>query len=77
MRIEDLHPEDVRAAIRKRFGTIKDFEAENGLPVGGVHDILRGRTSERVRQAVESVLMEQVNTASRRRSHSQNTRAAA
>lgn len=58
MQIHDLHPEDVKAEIRKRFGTVRDFERTNGLPIGGVRDILRGRTSERIERAIESVLME-------------------
>ena len=76
MKIEDLHPEDVRAAIRKQFGTIKAFEIERGLPASGVQDILRGRTSARVREAIESVLIEQANTPTHQSAHSQNVRAA-
>lgn len=77
MKIEDLHPEDIRAAIRKKFGTIKSFEREYDLPASGVQDILRGRTSARVRAAIESVLIEQTNNPPRQSTHLQNVRAAA
>ena len=77
MKIEDLHPEDIRAAIRKKFGTIKSFEREYDLPASGVQDILRGRTSARVRAAIEAILMEDANTPARQLTHLQNERAAA
>lgn len=54
--LDSMHPEDVRAAIRKRFGTIQRFLEEKKLPPTGVADILRGRTSKRVRDAIEEVL---------------------
>jgi hypothetical protein len=62
MKVHELHPEDVRAEIRKRFGTITEFEKQYALPAGGVRDILRGRTSARVVEAVESVLIAPINT---------------
>jgi hypothetical protein len=77
MKIEDLHPEDIRAAIRKKFGTIKSFEREYDLPTSGVQDILRGRTSARVRAAIEAILMEGPNTPARQLTHLQNKREAA
>lgn len=59
MLVDRMHPEDVKAAIRKRFGTISRFVAERDLPETSVSDLFRGRTSRRVREAVEEVLREQ------------------
>jgi lambda repressor-like predicted transcriptional regulator len=65
MSIHELHPEDVKAALRKKFGTVREFERAKKLPINGVADVLRGRTSERVTSAVESVLIEAQDTGSR------------
>ncbi|MBS3961461.1 MAG: helix-turn-helix domain-containing protein [Sandarakinorhabdus sp.] len=54
--IANLHPEDIKAAIRKRYGTVRKFERENDLPEKSVSDLFRGRTSERVRHAVETAV---------------------
>jgi lambda repressor-like predicted transcriptional regulator len=51
-----MHPEDVKAGIRKRFGTIAAFEQAKGLPPKSVNDILRGRPNARVTKAVEDAL---------------------
>lgn len=59
--LENRHPEDVKAAIRKRFGSLAAFERAERLSVGSVSDILRGRPSTRTTKAVERVLREQVN----------------
>ena len=48
--------EDIRCAIRKRFGTVAAFERANALPAKSVSDIFRGRKSARVQQAIDSVL---------------------
>jgi hypothetical protein len=58
MLLEQMHPEDVKAVIRKRYGTISRFVAAHDLPRTGVSDLFRGRTSQRVSDAVESVLAE-------------------
>jgi hypothetical protein len=58
MILDRMHPEDVKAALRKRYGTIARFIEEYDLPATGVSDVFRGRTSERVRQAIEDVLRE-------------------
>lgn len=52
----DLHSEDVKAAIRKRYGTVRQFEREMGLPDKSVTEIFRGRGSRRVIRAVEELL---------------------
>jgi hypothetical protein len=56
MKLDRMHPEDVKAELRKRFGTIARFVAIHDLPETGVSDLLRGRTSQRVQDAVESAL---------------------
>lgn len=53
-----LHPEDVKAAIRKKFGTIAKFHEVHNLPPKGVQDVLRGRASRRVQDAMDQVLSE-------------------
>lgn len=58
MILDRMHPEDVKAVIRKRFGTVACFIQANDLPSTGVSDLFRGRTSKRVRDAVEQVLRE-------------------
>jgi len=76
-----MHPADVRAALQKRFGTVGAFIAANNLPVTGVSDVLRGRTSKRVREAIEAVLKEQAesinldDTAQEPGTHRQNAEA--
>lgn len=62
MMLDLMHPEDVKAAIRKQYGTISRFIEERDLPATGVSDLLRGRTSRRVREAVEDVLKGQSST---------------
>ncbi|MEO6360285.1 MAG: hypothetical protein ABIO43_06905 [Sphingomicrobium sp.] len=59
MFLQQTHPEDVKAAIRKRYGTIKRFHEAHALPEKGVQDVLRGRASKRVSDAIEQVLAEQ------------------
>lgn len=51
-----MHPEDVKAAIRKKFGTIIEFHRAYRLPATGLHDVLRGRTSAPVEAAMDEVL---------------------
>jgi len=56
MRLTKMHPEDVKAEIRKRFSTVAAFERRYDLPLKSVHDLLRGRASARVERAVEAVI---------------------
>ena len=53
-----MHPEDIKAAIRKRFGSLKAFEEHEGLPRKAVTDILRGRSNRRVSDAIRRLLAE-------------------
>lgn len=59
--LENRHPEDVKAAIRKRFGSMAAFERAERLSTGSVSEILRGRASARTAKAVERVLRAQAN----------------
>lgn len=56
MKLAKMHPEDVKAGLRKQFGSVAAFEVAKELPAKSVHDVLRGRPSKRVRQAIEEAL---------------------
>lgn len=56
MMLADMHPEDVKAALRKRYRSIAAFEVEKALPTKSVHDVLRGRPNARVKGAIEAAL---------------------
>ncbi|WP_242415053.1 helix-turn-helix domain-containing protein [Sphingomonas panni] len=56
MDLASLHPEDVKAAIRKKFGAVAKFERAKGLPEKSVNDVLRGRSSARVKLAIEQFI---------------------
>lgn len=51
-----MHPEDIKAALRKRFGSVFAFEDANDLPRKSVSDFLRGRPNQRVKDAIAKVL---------------------
>jgi len=50
------HPEDIRAALKKRHGTLGAFAAARGLKPQALADWLRGRTSAPVAEVVASEL---------------------
>ncbi len=54
--LASLHPEDIKAALRKEYGSVREFEKAQGLPDKSVHEIFRGRGSRRVMAAVEAAL---------------------
>lgn len=54
--VDRLHPEDIKAVIRKRYRSMAAFERAEGLATGSVTEILRGRASARTQVAVERVL---------------------
>jgi lambda repressor-like predicted transcriptional regulator len=56
MNLADMHPEDIKASIRKQFGTIRNFELSRDLPRGSVHEVLRRRRWARIERAIESVI---------------------
>lgn len=58
MLLDQMHPEDIKAVLRKKFGTIVAFQERKGLPSTAVADLFRGRTSKPAREAVEAVLQE-------------------
>ena len=53
------HPEDVKAAIRKRFGSLRAFEESRGLAARATSEVFRGRASKRTEEAIEEVLAEE------------------
>lgn len=53
------HPEDVKAAIRKKFGTIVEFHKAYDLSATGLQDVLRGRPSQRTADAIDEVLADE------------------
>lgn len=53
---KSVHKEDIKGALRKRFGTLKAFEEKRGLPPTSVKDVLRGRSSQRVEREIANVL---------------------
>ena len=54
MSLSTTHPEDIKAALRKRYKSVASFERQHGLPPKSVSDLLRGRKSARVMEAVQS-----------------------
>lgn len=46
------HREDIKAAIRKRYGSLTNFEKIKGLPVRSVNDVLRGRAVANTARAI-------------------------
>ena len=72
MTFRDLHPEDVRAAIKKQYGTIVAFTKAKDLPATSVHDVLRGGSSLRVEKEIESVIMAQRHSNRSTQAHCKN-----
>jgi lambda repressor-like predicted transcriptional regulator len=56
MQLIGMHREDVKAALRKRWGSVARFERLKGLPAKSVHEVMRGRKSARVSEAIERAL---------------------
>lgn len=46
------HKEDIKAALRKRHGSLSSFEKVRGLPHGSVRDVLRGRAVTKTARAI-------------------------
>lgn len=49
-----LHREDIKAKIRKKYGTLKEFERQKSLPSRSVKDVLLGRKNAGVSRAIAS-----------------------
>lgn len=56
MSLDRMHREDVKAAIRKRFGSVAAFERAKGLTERSVNELFRGRTNNPARRAIEAML---------------------
>lgn len=52
-----MHKEDVKAELRKRFGSVHEFERRQGLRRDSVSDLLRGKTSAAVVTAIDAALL--------------------
>jgi lambda repressor-like predicted transcriptional regulator len=52
MQKKPFHREDIKAAIRKRHGSLAAFEREKGLPAESVRDVLRGKTASKTAVAI-------------------------
>ena len=59
MSLAEMHREDVKSELRKRFGSVAAFERQHGLPVKSVTDLLRGYPSKRVETAVVNAIFPQ------------------
>lgn len=51
-----VHKEEIKAELRIAHGSLKAFEAKQGLPEGSVKDVLRGRSSSPTEKAIASAL---------------------
>lgn len=51
-----MHPEDIKAALRKKYGSVFAFEDAKDLPRKSVSDFLRGRPNQRVKDAIAKVV---------------------
>jgi lambda repressor-like predicted transcriptional regulator len=51
-----MHPEDIKAEIRKRNGSVAAFIRAKNLPVSGVSDLLNGKISRPVAHAIAEEL---------------------
>ena len=58
MTFATAHREDIKASLRKKFGSLTAFERVHGLPDRSVSDVLRGKPSKRVQQFIERALSE-------------------
>lgn len=51
-----MHREDIKAEIRKKYGSLAMFERVCGLPRRSVEDVLRGRSVHRTATAIAAEL---------------------
>jgi lambda repressor-like predicted transcriptional regulator len=52
-----MHKEDVKASLRKQFGSLTRFELVSNLPVGSTKDVLRGRAVAQTERAIAAALV--------------------
>lgn len=50
------HPEDIKAELRKRYGTITEFERVHSLSPRSVKDVLRGRSRPGTAKAIAAAI---------------------
>jgi len=50
------HPEDIKGALRKKYGSVAAFERAKRLPALSVRDILRGKKRGRIARIVAADL---------------------
>ena len=53
---EKIHPEDIKAAIRKRYRSMAAFERANRLGSRSVTDVLLGRKRPKTAKAISKLL---------------------
>lgn len=51
-----MHREDIKARLRKKYGSVLAFERAVGLPARSAHDTLRGRASANAELAIAAAL---------------------
>lgn len=51
-----IHREDMKAGLRKQFGSLLAFERAKGLPEGSAKDVLRGRAVAQTERAISEAL---------------------
>jgi len=56
MKRQKLHKEDIKAGLRKKFGSLAAFEREFELPEESVSDVLRGKSVQRTAEAMAQAL---------------------
>lgn len=50
------HPEDIKASLRKRFGSVTAFERARQLPARSVKDVLRGKSRPRIAREIAAAV---------------------
>jgi lambda repressor-like predicted transcriptional regulator len=76
MQLLGMHKEDIKAALRKRYGTVKHFEEINGLTKGSVGEVLRKRRWAKVERAIEKAISDKPDSSPGSDSHRLNVTAA-
>lgn len=51
-----IHPVEIKAQLKKRYGSVLAFERYRRLPPESVRDVLRGRSNVRVAHAIADEL---------------------
>lgn len=65
MTLGGRHKEDIKAVLRRRYGSLSAFEKAKGLPTESVCDVLRGRSIAQTRDALVRELFKTDDDASR------------